>query len=326
VKVLIVDDNANSLQILRSQVSAWKMEVAAADSADSALKLMRAAALEHPFEVALIDVKMPDLDGIELTRLIKSDPALAAVAVILVSSVGTANDFRTRLQGIELGGWLSKPVPQSSLYSALVKAPGRGNQPGPDARAPSAAGHCGKPPRRGSLRLSAGRKLRVLLAENNPINQKLAKFQLKKLGVDVDCVSNGREAVEAVMRIPYDAVMMDCQMPEMDGYESTREIRWLEGPRRHAKIIAVTAHALSGDRETCLAAGMDAYISKPVKPEILEEILVQVIAPASATGTAAPGESPARGATASDPGSHSQVTQPAEAAGLLHAANGNVPA
>jgi two-component system, sensor histidine kinase and response regulator len=208
VKVLIVDDNANSLQILRSQVSAWKMEVAAADSADSALKLMRAAALEHPFEVALIDVKMPDLDGIELTRLIKSDPALAAVAVILVSSVGTANDFRTRLQGIELGGWLSKPVPQSSLYSALVKALGRGGQPGPDARAPSAAGHCGKPPRRGSLRLSAGRKLRVLLAEDNPINQKLAKFQLKKLGVDVDCVSNGREAVEAVMRIPYDAVMM----------------------------------------------------------------------------------------------------------------------
>ena len=278
VKVLIVDDNANSLQILRRHASAWKMEVETADSAEAALKLMRAAAPEHPFEVALIDIKMPEVDGIELTRLIKLDPGLAATAVILVSSVGTAKDFRARLQGLEVGEWLSKPVPQSSLYNALVKVLVHGDEIEPHARAASAEALSAEPQRNANLKLSTEHKLRVLLAEDNPINQKLAKFQLKKLGADVDCVSNGREVVEAVMRRPYDAVLMDCQMPEMDGYEATKEIRRLEGSRRHTKIIALTAHALSGDRETCLAAGMDAYISKPVKPEILEEILAQMVA------------------------------------------------
>ena len=325
VRLLIVDDNQNSLQILRSQASAWKMEVETADSADSALKLMRGAAREHPFEVALIDVQMPEVDGIELTRMIKSDPALAATAVILVSSVGRATDSRSRLQGLDVGGWLTKPVPQSSLYNALVDVLVRGNEIESDARASRTADASARPPK-GKLKPTAGHKIRVLLAEDNPINQKLAKFQLKKLGVEVDCVANGREAVEAVMRIPYDAVLMDCQMPEMDGYEATREIRRLEGSLRHTRIIALTAHALSGDRDTCLAAGMDAYVSKPVKPEILEGILAQVVAPAltptSIAGTASPDSPVANGAAAAMTPAQSQE---ADATQALHALNGNAP-
>jgi two-component system sensor histidine kinase/response regulator len=215
--------------------------------------------------------------------------------VILVSSVGTAHDYRSRLQALDAGVWLTKPVPQSSLYNALVKVLPHRAEVRTQARAPGKADASAQPPA-GQLKLLAGHKLRVLLAEDNPINQKLAKFQLKKLGADVDCVSNGREAVDAVMRIPYDAVLMDCQMPEMDGYEATKEIRQREGSQRHTQIVALTAHALAGDRETCLAAGMDAYISKPVKPEILEGILAQVVAPsaasASVAGTASPGSPP----------------------------------
>ena len=334
VKMLIVDDNANSLQILSSQASAWKMEVETADSADCALKLMRAAIPEHPFEVALIDVQMAEVDGIQLTRTIKSDPALAATAVIMVSSVGTEAGYRARLQGLELGGWLTKPVPQSSLYNALVKVLVDRDQTEPGARAARTPAAPALPPN-GKLKLAAGRKLRVLLAEDNPLNQKLARFQLKKMGAEVDCVANGREAVEAVMRLPYDAVLMDCQMPEMDGYEATREIRRREGPLRHTPIIALTAHALAGDRDTCLAAGMDAYVSKPVKPEILGGILAQFIAadatPAAVTGTASPDSQAADWAEASETASPSHfaqlapLAQPAKAEEPPHTLNGKTP-
>lgn len=301
VRVLIVDDNANSRQILHGRVSAWQMEATTADSAEAALKLMRAAVPEHPFEVALIDVKMPEVDGIDLARRMKSDPALAMSTVIFISSAGSRNEFRARLRGLDVCEWLMKPVPQSALYNALVKALAPACSTGPDSDPAHTNGSPVEPARSGDLKLPANRRLRVLLAEDNPINQKLAKFQLAKLGMDIDCVANGREALEAVLRLPYDAVLMDCQMPEMDGYEATREIRRREGSQRHTAIIALTAHALSGDREACLEAGMDAYISKPVKLEILEGILAQVVTqePSRAVSTPRPGsaaatESPVR--------------------------------
>ncbi|HTQ25951.1 MAG TPA: response regulator [Candidatus Binataceae bacterium] len=306
VKALIVDDNATSLRILGAQLAAWKMEAATAESAEAALDIMRAALASRPFEIVLSDVQMPGVDGIELGRRIKTDPALAATGLILVSSVGTAQDFAQRLQGLEVDAWLTKPIPQSLLYNALLNALVHKQRTRPEKQSVAMADSASAEPS-SRAKLPAGRRLRVLLAEDNSINQKMAKFQLKKMGVEVDCVANGREAVEAAIRIPYDAVLMDCQMPEMDGYEATREIRRHEGTERHTRIIALTANALSGDRETCLDAGMDAYVSKPVKPEILEGILAEVVVPDDATA-------------ATTPDGASSDTPPSEAAAAVSAA------
>jgi len=293
-KVLIVDDNANSRRILERQVSAWGMCPKTADSAQEALRIMRG----EPQQVALLDAMMPEVDGVELARRIKADPALAKTVVIFVSSVGSRSDFSTRLVGMDIRGWLMKPVPESLLYDALVKAL---------AAMPAAAGVAARkanPERRegdfaAQLEALAQRNLKILVAEDNPINQKVAKLQLGKLGFDVDTVANGREALAAVSRRPYDLILMDCQMPEMDGYEATGEIRRREGADRHTTIVAMTAHALPGDREKCLAAGMDGYISKPVTQQALETALVEMFiakpspqtpagAAASAASTALP--------------------------------------
>ncbi len=247
------------------------MRPSVAPGAEEALSMMRAAAAAgEPYAVALLDVMTPEIDGIELARRIKADPALAAVALIFISSAGPSSEFAQLLRGLDYGGWLMKPVPESSLYGALsrVLEPAAAS-----ARAP------GERPCAGVPKLPAGRKLRVLLAEDNPINQKVAVRQVRKLGLEIDTVANGREAVEAVSRLPYDIILMDCQMPEMDGYEATREIRRREersGGRR-TLIVAMTAHALPGDREQCLAAGMDGYVSKPVKLEALERELATLI-------------------------------------------------
>jgi two-component system, sensor histidine kinase and response regulator len=256
-------------------VSAWGMLPRTVASATEALAVMRG----EPFGVALLDVMMPEVDGIELARRIKGDPALAKTAVIFASSVGSRSDFAARLLGLDIGGWLMKPVPESSLYDALVKV--LASAPDGEAKtvtAPQEDRGPTPPPSAGQFKLPAGRELKVLLAEDNPINQKVARLQLRKLGVEVEVVANGRDAVEAVSRQPYDVILMDCQMPEMDGYEATREIRRREGAGRRTTIVAMTANALPGDREKCLAAGMDSYISKPVTQAALEHALAAVLA------------------------------------------------
>ena len=278
-KTLIVDDNANSLEILRRQTESWGMETATALSAATALEVLKKAAAERsPFRIAIVDVMMPEVDGIELARMIKGEPALAATALAFVSSVGSRKDFDNRLHGLELIPWLTMPVSQSSLHNALVRL--LAGEPGRESSQHSSAS---KTADLESLpRISS--RLKVLVAEDNPVNQKLAKLQLKKLGLEPDLVANGAEAVDAALRFPYDIILMDCQMPEMDGYDATREIRRLQTPERHTTIVAMTANALQGDRDKCLAAGMDAYISKPVDIRALAATLV-TISPRDAAAT-----------------------------------------
>jgi CheY-like chemotaxis protein len=227
--------------------------------------------------VAVVDVMMPEVDGIELARRIKADPALGSAAIIFVSSVGSRRAFGKRLQGLDQCQWLMKPVPRSTLHNALTKALASDAvdaQPAPGHRAGRAINEerIATP-----LKMPGNRRLKALIAEDNPINQKVARLQLHKLGLDADLVANGREAVEAVLRLPYDVVLMDCQMPERDGYEATKEIRRREGTGAHTRIIAMTAHALEGDKDKCLEAGMDAYVSKPVNVGALARLLAEML-------------------------------------------------
>jgi two-component system sensor histidine kinase/response regulator len=269
VKILIVDDNANSRHILERQVASWGMRATTAAGAEEALGLMNG----ETYQIALLDVMMPEIDGIELARRIKSDPKLASTAVVLISSIGGRADFKAGAAGIEIGGWLTKPASQSVLYNALVEVLASTAAAGPAA---AEAEKTAEPAE--TVTSPQGRNLKVLVAEDNPINQKVAKMQLAKLGLVVETVVNGRQAVDAVSRQAYDLVFMDCQMPEMDGYDATREIRRHEGRQRHTKIVAMTAHALPGDREKCLEAGMDSYISKPVTRKALRTAIAEVMA------------------------------------------------
>ncbi len=290
-KVLVVDDNPNSRRILERQLLSWGMRPSAAAGADEALGMLRAAAAPgaEPYRVALLDVMMPGIDGIELARRIKAEPALATTVLIFVSSAGPSREFKELLRGLDYAGWMMKPVPESSLYDALARV----LEPAAEEKAGGPTEPAAGRPHAGGLRMPEGRKLRALLAEDNPINQKVATLQVRKLGLEVDTVANGREAVEAISRLPYDVVLMDCQMPEMDGYEASSEIRRRERQAggRHTLIVAMTAHALPGDREKCLAAGMDGYVSKPVKLEALEHELATLLAaqPPSAAAAAASG-------------------------------------
>ena len=271
-RVLIVDDNAHSRQILESLVSSWGMRSRTAASAEEGLAMLRSAAGSEAYQIALLDVMMPGLDGIEMARRMKAEPALAKTPVIFVSSVGSRPEFAPRLVGLDIAGWLMKPVPQSSLYNELLHVLTSADNAATTLERLSRQAA----PAVSSFKLPLGVNPHVLLAEDNPINQKVAKLQLAKLGLQVDAVGNGREAVEAALRRHYDLIFMDCQMPELDGYAATAELRQREPAGTHSKVIAMTAHALPGDREKCLAAGMDAYISKPVKLEALETALMEL--------------------------------------------------
>jgi PAS domain S-box-containing protein len=275
-RVLIVDHNAHSRQILETLVSNWGMRARSTASAEEGLAMLRSATGSEAYQIALLDVMMPDLDGIEMARKMKSEPALAKTAVIFVSSVGARPEFAPRLAGLDVAGWLMKPVPESSLYSELLRV-----LTAEQCAAPSEGMGYQKAGPMNRFTLPPGVYPHVLLAEDNPINQKVAKLQLMKLGLEVDAVENGRQAVETALRHHYDLIFMDCQMPELDGYAATRELRQREPAGTHSKIIAMTAHTLPGDREKCMAAGMDAYISKPVTQEALETTLKELFPAAS---------------------------------------------
>ncbi|MGI9069253.1 MAG: PAS domain S-box protein [Pyrinomonadaceae bacterium] len=275
--VLIVDDNATNRKILSHQLGSWGMTHQVSDSGARALELLCSAVAEgRPYDLAILDLMMPGMDGFELAGRIKSDPRLAATRLVMLTSYGQRGDGATAREA-GVAAYLTKPVRQSQLFDCLslvVSQPALepGNDPGsPGKPAQLVTRHVLKE------KTTMTNKL-ILLAEDNIVNQKVALRQLQKLGYRADAVANGREAVEALQRIPYDVVLMDCQMPEMDGYEATTEIRRLEGQTKHTMIVAMTANALQGDREKCIAAGMDDYISKPVRPEDLAKVLQRVFA------------------------------------------------
>ncbi|HEV7683884.1 MAG TPA: PAS domain S-box protein [Pyrinomonadaceae bacterium] len=271
LRALIVDDSATNRKILSHQLDSWGMIHSASDSGVAALKVLReAAASGVPYDLGVLDLMMPGMDGFELARAIKSDPALAGMHLVLLTSYGQRGDSTTaRESGV--AAYLTKPVRQSQLFNCLANVV---NQP---TVSNEAADHPAQKPdllTRHNLdekELMTNRL--ILLAEDNIVNQKVAVRQLLKLGYRADAVGTGREALEALDRVPYDLVLMDCQMPEMDGYEATAEIRRREGTSRHTPIVAMTANALQGDREKCIAAGMDDYVSKPVNPEELNKVL-----------------------------------------------------
>jgi signal transduction histidine kinase/CheY-like chemotaxis protein len=285
----IVDDHATNRRILEAYASKWGVRCRTAEDGPQALSSLRAAAAEGAAcDFAIIDMQMPGMDGLELARTIKADPVLASTRLILLTSQGQRGDAHAA-QMAGYAAYLTKPIHESRLYDCLlaVLAP-----PAPDVPAPLITRHS-------LAEAKTQGATKILLAEDNVINQKVATRMLEKLGYRVDVAANGKEALEALGRIAYAAVLMDCQMPEMDGFAATAEIRRREtlNVKREADssspyplpltphrlpIIAMTANAQPEDRTRCLDAGMDDYISKPVQSKVLAEVLARWVSPVAA--------------------------------------------
>jgi signal transduction histidine kinase/CheY-like chemotaxis protein len=278
VRVLIVDDNEVNRRLLHERLAGWGTRVDDTESAAEALDAIRLAEQAgDPYSIAVIDYQMPGTDGEALGREIKADPSLSSTVLIMLTSVGRQGDAQ-RLKEIGFAGYLLKPVRYSQMFGMLAAVWGahKNGQPlefvtrhtlleaGPAAPQPPLPAAAGR---------DTPHQARTLVAEDNVVNQRLAKAILEKLGCRVDLAANGREALERLEQSAYDVVFMDCQMPEMDGYEATQEIRKQYADRERIPIIAMTAHAMPGDREKCLDAGMDDYIAKPVRPENFEDVL-----------------------------------------------------
>ena len=254
-RVLLVVDNITRRGFLHQKISSWRMFVRSVDSGEAALATLRQAASEGtPYLLAIVDLQSPELDGLAFAQRLKDDPLLGTTRLILLTPFGSPVP-RDRLKDLRVAACCVKPVRQSILFDCLSEVL---THPGGDALS-------GPPePLIKAEETEPSRRERVLLAEDNAVNQQVAVGNLRKLGYEPDVVANGFEALEATARKSYDIILMDCQMPELDGYQVTREIRQREGTGRHAYIIAMTANALAGDREKCIAAGMDDYVSKPL--------------------------------------------------------------
>jgi len=259
LRVLAVDDNATSRTILTKTLQGFGCRASAAAGGMEALELLRSAARQSkPYRIALLDMQMPEMDGEQLAREIKDDPVIRDVALIILTSVGRRGDA-ARLEAIGCSAYLLKPVKQAQLADALRAVLGQAIDASTAPTARLITRHV----------LAEQKGPRILLVEDNPINRKLAVALLNRAGYSVATAENGRRAVEAVKRETFGVVLMDVQMPEMDGYEATGQIRALGGTRGSTPIIAMTAHAMKGDRKRCLAAGMDDYVSKPIQTDEL---------------------------------------------------------
>jgi len=277
VRVLIVDDNATNREILVKRLSAWGMRPAEAPDGPGALQaLHQALAHGEPYQVAIVDMQMPGMDGEALGRVVKADPRLAATQLVMMTSLVSSGEAR-RLQQIGFAAYLTKPARiqelQDLLATILVRAPVAGQAADASRAQP-------RQPASVKAGMFAGSGARILLVEDNITNQQVALSILRRLGLYADAVANGAEALTALATLPYDLVLMDVQMPVLDGMEATRQIR---DPRsavldRAIPIIAMTAEAMQGDRERCLDAGMNDYVAKPVTPQALAERLERWLA------------------------------------------------
>ena len=261
--VLVVDDNQTNRRILQEMLMRWNMRPTTADSAHAAMAALEAGlSWKDPFTLALLDGHMPDVDGFMLAEKIARDPRFAAMKIVLLTSAGHSDDVK-RAQQLGVAGYLVKPIKQSELFDAIIAST---SEPMP------------KQPRRAKKKKVGSTKgLRVLLAEDNPVNQKLESRLLEKLGHTVKIVDNGASAVSESEKGNLDLIVMDVQMPEMDGLEATRVIRELEkSSGKRMPILALTAHAAAEDYQRCLAAGMDGYVSKPIRLTALEDAIAQL--------------------------------------------------
>jgi len=270
VRVLIVDDNTTNREILTIRLASWGMRPSEAPDGPGALQALYRALDEHdPFRIAVIDLQMPVMDGETLGQAIKADERLAGTRMVMLTSLGMRGDAR-HLEEIGFAAYATKPIRHEEL-KAVLSLVLRERDKGEETPRPIVTRHMA----RETLRLFAGRKSRILLAEDNITNQQVALGILKKLGLRADAVANGAEALKALEIIPYDLVLMDVQMSVMDGLEATRQIRNPQSKviNQAVPVIAMTAHTMQGDREKCLAAGMNDYVTKPVSPQALVEAL-----------------------------------------------------
>ncbi len=267
--VLIVDDNATNRRVLQEVLTNWQMKPSSVDGGQAALSALRQAKdAGNPFALVLLDMQMPVMDGYTVAERIRQESEIAETKIIMLSSIGEHSDAELH-QKLGIAAYLSKPVKQSSLMNTIMEVM---IMPSLDKNSPTSG-----IPR--AVRES-GQDYHILLAEDNAVNQKLAVRMLEKRGHTVAVANDGREALAALENESFDLVLMDVQMPEMDGFEATAAIREKESATgEHIPIIAMTAHAMKGDRERCLEAGMDDYISKPINVEKLYEI-IEAFAPA----------------------------------------------
>jgi CheY-like chemotaxis protein len=271
--VLVVDDNSTSRKILEEMLANWKMKPIAADSVPAAVELLKGAQKRgEPIRLVLADGHMPGMDGFDLSASVQTDAQLRGVTIILLTLAGHRED-QARAKSVGAADAVTKPVKQSELWDAIITAlhvPGRQK-----ARLSAAR----------STARGAQRRLRVLVAEDNPVNQELVLHLLERRGHSAIVAENGKQAIAALEKHKFDLVVMDVQMPEMGGIEATEEIRRKEKSNGgHIPVFAMTAHAMPGDRERCLAAGMDGYISKPIDPKLFTQIIETGASPTSAMG------------------------------------------
>jgi signal transduction histidine kinase/DNA-binding response OmpR family regulator/HPt (histidine-containing phosphotransfer) domain-containing protein len=284
LKVLVVDDNRTNREILEKQLYVWGLRSHGAGGGDEALSLLRAAGSEGaPFDLAILDYHMPDIDGLQLAGMIKSDASLSAIRLIMLSSVGIRGDGR-KARETGVSGYLTKPVRRDVLYESIAAVMG--------IRDPAVEGKLvTRHTVAGTQKKIEGR---ILLVEDNIVNQEVTLGMLSVHGCRADVAGNGREALDAIAAGEFDLVLMDCQMPVMDGYEATRALRAREKETggKHLTVVALTANALEGDSDTCLAVGMDDYLSKPFTIGRLGDMLAKWLSAGGKPGPAGADEAP----------------------------------